>query len=96
MYRQIATFKRSIGRKSLPSIAVSDRSGLRLKMEKCIEVRTRLDRAPWYDATRHILAITEATDVSSQARGGLMRGPFGAFSVFRAAADFPVEWHNTY
>ena len=34
MYHQIAAFKRSGDRKSLPSIAVSKRSGLRFEMER--------------------------------------------------------------
>ena len=28
--------------------------------------------------------------------GGLIRGPFGAFSVFIAAADVPAAWHNAH
>ena len=55
-----------------------------------------LNGAPWYDATRHVLTISGATDASSQARGGLIRGPFGAFSAFKAAADFPAAWHNAH
>ena len=93
MYRQKAAFKRSGGRKNLPSIA-SKRSGLRFKMERWLEVRRRLNGAPCYDATRHVLTVSGATDASSQAWGGLIRGPFGAFSVFKAAADFPAAWHN--
>ena len=47
MYRQIAAIKRSAGRKNLLSIAVSERSGLRFEMERWLEVRTRLNGAPW-------------------------------------------------
>ena len=94
MYRHIAAFKRSGDRKNLSSIAVSNHSGLRFEMERWLEVRSRLNGAPWYDATRHVLTISGATDASSQAWGGLIRGPFGAFSVFKAAADFPAAWHN--
>ena len=65
MYRQVAAFKRSGGRNNLSSIAVSERSGLRLEMERWLEVRTRLNGAPWYDVTRHVLTISEATDASS-------------------------------
>ena len=90
MYCQIAAFKRSGGRKNLSSIAVSEHSGLRFKIEKLLEMRTRLNGAPSYDATRHLLTISGATDASSQAWGGLIRAPFGAFSVFKAAADFPA------
>ena len=59
-------------------------------------MRSRLNGAPWYDATRHVLTISGATEASSQARGGLTRGPFGGFSVFKAAADFPTAWHNAH
>ena len=90
MYRQIATFKRSGGRKDLSSTAVSERSGLRFERERWLEVGIRLHRAPWYDATPHVLTISVATDASSQAWGGLIKRPFGAFSVFKAAADFPA------
>ena len=94
MYRQIATFERSGSWKS--STAVSKRSGLRFEMERWLEIRSRLNGAPWYDATRHVLTISGATDASSQAWRGLIRGPFGAFSVFKAAADFPSAWHNAH
>ena len=96
MYRQIASFKRAGSRKNLSSIAVSKRSGLWFETEKWLEVRSRLNGAHWYDATRHVLTISGATDASSQAWGGLIRGPFGAFSVFKAAADFLAAWHNAH
>ena len=51
MYRQIAVIKRSKDRKDLSSIAVSERSRLRFEMEIWLEVRTRLNGAPWYEAT---------------------------------------------
>ena len=86
----------SDGRSNLSSIAVSKRSGLRFEMERWLEVRSRLNGAPWYDATRHVLTISGATDASSQARGGLIRGPFGAFSAFKAATDFPAARHNAH
>ena len=59
-------------------------------------MRSRLNGAPWYDATRHVLTISGATDASSQARGGLIRGPFGAFSAFKAVTDFPAARHNAH
>ena len=96
MYRHIAAFKRSGGQNNLASIAVSKRSGPRFEMERWLEVRSRLNGAPWHDVTRHVLAISETTDASSQAWGGLIKGPFGAFSVFKAAADFPAAWHNAH
>ena len=92
MYRQIAAFKRSRSRK----IAVSERSDLRFEMETWLEVRIRLNGAPWYDATRHVLTISGATDASSQAWGGLITGSFGAFIVFKATAGFPAAWHNAH
>ena len=61
-----------------------------------IEVRTRLNRVPWHDATRHVLTITGATDASSQAWGGLIREPFGTVSLFRAATEFPAERYNAH
>ena len=97
MYCQIAAFKCSGSRKKIiSSVAVSKRSGMRFEMERWLEVRSRLNGAPWYDATRHVLTISGATDASSQAWGGLIRGPFGAFAVFEAAADFPAAWHNAH
>ena len=86
----------SDGRSNLSPIAVSKRSGLRFEMERWLEVRSRLNGAPWYDATRHVLTISGATDASSQARGGLIRGPFGAFSAFKAATDSPAARHNAH
>ena len=65
-------------------------------MERCLKVKTRLNGTPWYDATRHVLTITGATDASCQIWGGLIRGPFGAFFVFTAAAEFPTEWYNAH
>ena len=51
MYRQIAAIKRFEGRKDLSSTAVSKRSGLRFEMERWLEMRTRLNGAPWYEIT---------------------------------------------
>ena len=65
-------------------------------MQRWLRGRTRLNGAPWYDATRHVLTITGAMDASSQACGGLTREPFGSFSVFQVATDFPAAWHNTH
>ena len=96
MHHQIAAFKRSGSRNNLSSIAVSKGSGLRFEMERWLEARSRLNGAPWYDTTRHVLTISGATDASSQAWGGLIRGPFGAFSVFKAAIDSPAAWHNAH
>ena len=83
-----AAFKRSGGHKNLSSIAVSDR--------RVLETRNRLNRAPWHDATRHVLTITGATDASSQAWGSLIRVPFGTVSLFKAAADFPAQRYNAH
>ena len=65
-------------------------------MERWLKVRSRLNEAPWYDVTRHVLTSSGATNASSQAWGGLIRGSFGAFSVLKAAADFPAAWHNAH
>ena len=46
--------------------------------------------------TIHVLTISGATDASSQAWGGLFRGSFGAFTVFKAAAAFPAACHNAH
>ena len=92
VYHQIATFKRPGSRQ----IAVLERNGLRFEMERWLEVRIRLNGPPCYDATRHVLTISGATDASSQAWGGLIRGSFGALTVFKAAADFPAVWHNAH
>ena len=59
-------------------------------------MRTQLNRSPWHDATRHVPTITGATDASPQAWGSLIRRPFGTVSLFRAAADFSVEWYNVH
>ena len=88
MYRQIAAFKRSGGRNNVSLIAVLKHNGLWFEMERWLEVRIQLNGAPWYDASRHVMTNLEATDASSQAWGGLIRGPFGAFSVFKASANF--------
>ena len=59
-------------------------------------MRTRLNRAPWYGATRHVSTITGATDASPQALGGLIKRPFGTVSLFRAVADFSAERYNAH
>ena len=51
-----------------------------------------MNGASWYDATHHLLKLTGATDVSLNGWGGIVRGPFKYFNVFKAAADFPAEW----
>ena len=61
-----------------------------------LEVRTRLNRAPWHDDTQHVPTIAGATDASPQAWGGLIRRPFGTISLFRAAANFSVERYNAH
>ena len=50
-----------------------------------------MNGALWYDATHHSLKLTGATDASSSGWGGIVRGPFKYFNVFKAAADFPAE-----
>ena len=46
----------------------------------------------WYDATHHPIELTGAMDASSSGWGAIVRGPFKYFRVFKAVADFPVEW----
>ena len=89
MYRQIATFKRSGGRKDLSSTAVSERSGLRFERERWIEVGIRLHRAPWYDATPHVLTISVGTDASSQAWGGLIKETVRSVFCFQSSCRLP-------
>ena len=96
MYRQIAEFKRSGSRKKTIIDSSIETHRPAVEIERCLEVRSRLNGAPWYDATQHVLTISGAKDASSQAWGGLIRGPFGASSVFKAAADLPAAWHNAH
>ena len=72
--------------------AVQKGRGLWDELHTWREVRHRMNGASWYDATHHSIKLTGATDASSSGWGGIVRGPFKSFSVFKAAADFPAEW----
>ena len=51
-----------------------------------------MNGASWYDVTHHLIKLAGATNASLSGWGGIVRGPFKYFSVFKAAADFPAEW----
>ena len=51
-----------------------------------------MNGASWYDATHHSFKLTKATDASLSAWGGIVRGPFKPFNVYKESADFPAEW----
>ena len=55
-----------------------------------------MNGASWYDSAHHPLSITGATDASSSSWAGVVRGTSGSGEVFRAAADFPVEWVSSH
>ena len=69
---------------------------LQYRTAKWLQVRIRLNRAPWHGTTRHVPTITGATTASSQAWGSLIRGPFGTVFLSRAAADAPEERYNAH
>ena len=92
MYKHIAKFRRTGGRVKAAMIAVQKGRGLSDELHTWREVRHRMNGASWYDATHHSIKLTGATDASSSGWGGIVRGPFKSFSVFKAAADFPAEW----
>ena len=92
MYKHIAKFRRTGGRTKEDMIAVQKGRGLSDEFCAWREVRHRMNGASWYDATHHSIKLTGATDASSSGLGGIVRGPFKYFSVFKAAADFPAEW----
>lgn len=68
-------------------ISVATNSGLRLELERWLEVRGHMNGASWYKAAHHVLALTGATDASSRGWGGLVRGP--GVADYRAAGDGP-------
>ena len=92
MYKHIAKFRRTGGRVKAAMIAVQKSRGLSDELHTWREVRHRMNGASWYDATHHSIKLTGATDASSSGWGGIVRGPFKSFSVFKASADFPAEW----
>ena len=90
MYRQIARFRRTGGSSILARVNVPPNGGLRYEMEQWLAVRKRISGASWYDPTHHPIAITGATDASSQGWRGVVRSPRVFAKVFRTAADFSL------
>ena len=92
MYRQIACFRRTDGSSILARVDIPSNRGLRYKMEQWLAVGKRMNGAFGYDPTHHSIAITGATDASSQGWGGVVRSPLlVSAKVFRATADFPPD-----
>ena len=82
MQRQIAAFECSgVGKKS-PSVRNGEMARGEEPTKQGAVVRCH----------RRVVAITGATNVSSQAWGGLIRWSFGAFS----ADDFSTKWYNAH
>ena len=91
MYKHITKFRRTESRVKAAMIAVQKGRDLWDEFHTWREVRHRMNGASWYDATHHSIKLTGATDASSSGWGGIVRGPFKSFSVFKAAADFSAE-----
>ena len=73
MYRQIAIFKRTGGRKKSSSsmeIDIPKNGGLMFELTKWLEVRQRSNGASWYRAEHKMGTRTGATDASSSGWGG--------------------------
>ena len=51
-----------------------------------------MNGASWYDPGHHSIAITGATDASSQRWGGVIWSPHESAKEFSAAADFPPDF----
>ena len=65
MYRQIANFQRTGGRKKSMEIDMPNNGGLMFELTKWLEVRQRFNGASWYRAEHKIVTLTGATDASS-------------------------------
>ena len=89
MYKQIAIFQRTGGKKRNMDIEIPQNSGLRLEMLKWLEVRKQFNGASWYRAEHKLVSLTGASDASSTGWGGVVRSP--ADPVFRAGGDFPPD-----
>ena len=96
MYKHIAKFRRTEGRVKAAMIAVQKGRGLSDEFHTWREVRHRINEASWFEATHHWVKLTGATDDSSSGWGGIVRGPFKCFSVFKAAVDFLAEWRDVH
>lgn len=87
MYKQIAIFQRTGGRKRNMDIDIPRNSGPMFEIKIWLEVRKRFNGAAWYSAEHKMLSSTGASDASSSGWGGLIRSP--GQDVYRAAGDFP-------
>lgn len=90
MYKQIAKFQKSAKSRVSATVKIAKNSGLMGELVRWLEVRERMNGAPWYKASHQLLSLTGATDASSSGWGGVTRGPDGI--PFEAAADFPADW----
>ena len=73
-------------------IAVQKGQGLWDEIRTWREVRHRMNGVSWYDATHHSPKLTGVMGASSSGWGGIVRGPFKYFNVFKAVSDFPAKW----
>lgn len=87
MYKHIALFLRTGGRKRNTDIDVAKNGGLRFEMSRWLEVRKPFNGASWYRAEHKMVSLTGASDASSSGWGGLIRSP--GRDVFKAGCDFP-------
>lgn len=87
MYKQIAIFQRTGGRKRNTDIDIPTNSGLMFEIKTWLEVRQQFNGAAWYSAEHKMVSLTGASDASSSGWGGLIRSP--GQDVYRAAGDFP-------
>ena len=88
MYKQIAIFQRTGGRKQNTDIAIAPNGGLRFELEKWLEVRHRMNGASWYKAVHQRLTIAGASDASSSGWGGLI---IPGEELFQVAGDFQTN-----
>ena len=77
MYKVIAHFRKTGGKKHNTDIEVPQNSGLYFEMGKWLEVRGSMNGASWYRAAHQVLTLYGATDASSSGWGGLIRSPAG-------------------
>ena len=87
MYKEIAKFQRSGGKRKTFDILVAKNSGLRFEFDQWLAVRAEMNGAQWHKALHQKMTLTGSSDASKLGWGGLMSCP-GA-EVFRAAGDFP-------
>ena len=90
MYRQLARFQQSGGRRRSPDIDIPKNGGLMFELRQWLEVRRKFNGASWYGPARQRVKITGASDASSRAWAGLIESP--GHTVFQAGGDFPPEF----